>query len=67
MSIQGFSTDGIIDSGANITIMNGDLFKKLAAAAHLKKTDLKPADKSPHAYNRQPLPWTVEWIGDYFW
>ena len=55
MSIQGFSTDGIIDSGADITIMNGDLFKKIAAAAHLKKRDLKPADKSPHAYNRQPF------------
>ena len=55
VSIQGFSTDGIIDSGADITIMNGDLFKKIAAAAHLKKRDLKPADKSPHAYNRQPF------------
>ena len=55
VSIQGFSTDGIIESGADITIMNGDLFKKIAAAAHLKKRDLKPAGKSPHAYNRQPF------------
>ena len=49
VSIQGFSTDGII---ADITIMNGDFFKKIAVAAHLKK---KPAVKSPHAYNRQPF------------
>ena len=55
VSIQGISTDGIIDSGADITIMNGDLFKKIAAAAHLKKRDLKPDDKSPRAYNRQPF------------
>ena len=48
-SIKGFSTDGIVDSGADITIMNGDLFKKVAVAAHLKKRDLKLADKSPHA------------------
>ena len=32
-------TSGIIDTGADITIMGGELFKKVAAAARLKKRD----------------------------
>ena len=55
VSIQGFPVEGIVDSGADITIINGDLFKKIATAAHLKKKNFKPADKLPRAYNRQPF------------
>ena len=39
---------GIIDSGADITIMGGELFKKVAAAARLKKRDFKKADLCEH-------------------
>ena len=53
--IQGFPAEGIIDSGADITIMNGDMLKKISTAVRLKKKDLRPADKSPRAYNRQPF------------
>ena len=51
--VQGFPVEGIIDSGADITIVNGDLFKKIAASARLKKKNFKPADKCPRTYNRQ--------------
>ncbi len=40
---------------ADITIMNGDMLKKISIAVRLKKKDLRPADKSPRAYNRQPF------------
>ena len=35
----------MIDSGADITIMGADLFKKVAAVAHLKK---RQSDKVPY-------------------
>jgi len=44
---------GINDSEADITITGGELFKKVAAAARLKKRDFKKADKVPRAYNQQ--------------
>ena len=39
VQVQGVPTSGIIDTGADITIMGGELFKKVAAAARLKKRD----------------------------
>ena len=50
--IQGFPAEGIVDSGADITIMNGDLFKRVATASHLKKNNFKRADKVPRTYGR---------------
>jgi hypothetical protein len=38
---------GVLDSGADITIMGGALFKKVAAAAKLKRKDLHGSDKVP--------------------
>ena len=35
--IQGVSVYGIIDTAADITIMGGQLFRKVASVAHLKK------------------------------
>ena len=51
MVIQGFPAEGIVDSGADITNMNGDLFKRVATAARLKK-NFKRADKVPRTYDR---------------
>ena len=48
--IQGFPAEGIVDSGADITITNGDLFKRVATAAHLMK-NFKRADKVPRTYD----------------
>ena len=46
-------TSGIIDTGADITIMGGELFKKVAAAARLKKRDFKKPDCVPRTYDRK--------------
>ena len=49
--IQGVPVYGIVDTGADIT---GELFKKVAAVATLKK-DFKEADKTPRNYDWQPF------------
>ena len=51
--IQGYLAVGIVDSGTDKTIMNGDLFKRVAAAACLKKKDFKTADKVARTYDHQ--------------
>ena len=51
--IQGVPVTGVIDTGADITIMNGTLLKKVAATAKLKKKQLKKADKCPRTYDRR--------------
>ena len=53
LQIQGVPVFGIIDSGADITIMGGELFKKVAATAKLKKRDLKAPNKVPRTYDKQ--------------
>ena len=47
--------DGVIDTGADITIMGGVVFKKIAAVAKLRKSQLKKADKIPHNYDQTPF------------
>ena len=51
--IQGVPAEGLIDSGAEITIMGKELFKKVASINRLKKKDFKPPDKVPRTYSRQ--------------
>ena len=51
--VQGVPADGIIDSGADITIVGGDLFRKVAAVAGLKKHDFKKADRTPRTYDQK--------------
>ena len=46
---------GIVDSGADITIIGAELFKKVAAVVKLRKKDFKKSDKSPHGYDGQPF------------
>jgi len=53
IKIQGVSTSGVIDTGADITIMGGELFKKIAEAAKLKKRDFKKADRIPCTYDHK--------------
>ncbi len=54
VEIQGVPAFGIVDSESDITIIGGELFKKVAAVAKLRKRDLK-SDKSPHNYDGQPF------------
>ena len=51
--IQGVPVTSVIDTEADITIMNGTLLKKVAATAKLKKKQLKKADKCPRTYDRR--------------
>ena len=51
--IQGVPATGVIDTGADITIIGGELFQKVAAAARVKKRDFKRADKISRTYDQQ--------------
>ena len=53
--IQGVPARGIVDTGSDITIVCGVLFKYVATVARLRKKNFKPPDKSPHSYNKQPF------------
>ena len=46
---------GLVDTGADITIIGAQLLKKIAAVAKLKKRNFKTADKTPHGYDRRPF------------
>lgn len=45
--IQGVPIVGIINTAADITIMGGSLFQKVASVAKLKKNNFKPPDITP--------------------
>ena len=51
MNIHGVPVIGLVDIGADITIMGQEIFK-VASVARLKK-NLKKPDKTPYAYNQQ--------------
>ena len=55
VQVQGVPAYGMIDSGADISIIGGILFKKVATVARLKKHDFKKADKIPRTYDQQPF------------
>ena len=48
VTIGGVPMYGIINSGADITIMGGGLFQKLATHTHIRKKDFKKGNKVPH-------------------
>ena len=50
VELQGVPTWGIVDTGSDITIVGGELFKVVATAARLRKRDFKKPDKTPHTY-----------------
>ena len=55
MLVEGVPSSGIVDSGADITIIGKDLLKRVATVAKLKKNRLKEVDKTPRTYNGQPF------------
>lgn len=55
VQVQGVPAYGVLDSGADITIMGGALFRKVATVARLKKRDLKRPDKTPRNYDQTPF------------
>ena len=46
VSVQGVPIYGVVDSGTDITIIGGEMFKQAAAAAKLR---------TPHNYDQQPF------------
>ena len=55
LQVQGVPAYSIIDSRVDITIMGGNLFKKVAAVAKFRKRDLKKPDKTPRNYDHTPF------------
>lgn len=57
VDVQGVPAQGVIDSGAGITIMNADLLKRVAVVARLKKNLFQKPDKVPYTYmyNQHPF------------
>ena len=55
VEIEGVPARGIVDTGSDITIIGGQLFKHVATTARLRKKHFKSPDKSPHTYNWQPF------------
>ena len=55
IQVQGVPARGIVDSGADISIMGGELLKKVAAVANLWKRELRKADKVPRTLTRGPF------------
>ena len=55
VEVQGVVIPGLVNTGADITIIKGEAFKKVASVARLKKRQLKAVDKTPYSYDRQPF------------
>ena len=53
VQMEGVPAKGVVDSGADITIMGGDLFRRVAAASRLRKSQFMKADKVPRTYDRR--------------
>ena len=53
--VQGVPMYGLIDSGADITIIGSTMFKKVAATARLRKKNFKPVDKVAYSYDHKPF------------
>ena len=55
VQIGGVLAWGIVDSGADITIIGKDLLQTIAAVSKLRKRDCKNPDRVPRTYDRKPF------------
>ena len=53
VQVQGVPAYGLIDTGADITIIGGKLFEKVATVARLRKRYFKKPDKIPRTYDQK--------------
>ena len=44
--------NGVVDTGADITIIGAEVFKRIAAVANLRKSDFKPPNKTRCTYKQ---------------
>ena len=57
VEIEGVPARGIVDTGSDITVIEGQLFKHVAMTARLRKRQFKTPDKFP----LNPYTWMDEW------
>ena len=62
VQVQGVPTSGILDTGADTTIMGGELFKKIAVAAKLRKKASKKQIVFPILMMENSLSFMEGWI-----
>ena len=55
VQLQGVLVYGVIDTGADVTILGGKLYKCVATTAKLRKRDFRPADKTARNYDQRPF------------
>lgn len=53
VQVQGVPALGIVDSGADITIMGAELFQRVAATNRIRKKAFNKPDKIPHTYDQK--------------
>ena len=53
VQVQGVPVYGLIDTGADITIIGGKLFERVATVARLRKRHFKKPDKIPRTYDQK--------------
>ena len=53
VQVEGVPARGVIDSGSDITIMGGELFRYVAMVARLRKSQFRKPDRVPRAYNER--------------
>ena len=55
LQVEGVPAYGLVDTGADITIIGAQLFKRVAAVAKLRKKNFKQSDKTPRGYDGKPF------------
>ena len=50
--MAGVPMTGAVDTGTDLTIMGGDMFKQVAAVARLRKKVFQPADRTTRRHSR---------------
>ena len=53
VNVSGVPLDGVVDTGADITIVGAEAFKRIAAVAKLRRRDFKQPDKTPRTYDQK--------------
>ena len=61
--VEGVPADGVIDSGADLTFIGGDLFRRVSAGGKIKRRNSKKLTKS-HAHITNTL---SHWIVRSIW
>ena len=58
VQLQGVPVYGVIDTGADITILGGKLFKRVGTTSKLRRRDFRPADKTLETTTYTHSSWT---------